>query len=488
MQNFFPKYVFLIFSSALLFMAGCGTTGYQRSAGLESSCPLGVDSLTIAEADSLIPHLFVGFKEKQRAIQYYEQGQEALSTADSLWIVYQSEFSGKASIKADSTDDKMKKKRQNFLDDMKTFLTKAEKKFRKSVDIDPFSLNSRDGLVRTHFLKAEIEENKSDYEQAEHVLRDMIERERGEHQLFFNLGECCFNLENWPEAFENYKRATDVFLQTKKFNRDSSLTSMAQDSIWNGIYFTYLYSQSVSLSKMYRADEAIAMIQKAKEVASSDEHKSIADRYEKWLNWDNGNIQTAEKRNEILKLVNEEKYGEAAARFEKLGQSLSDGAAKDEIEWRIAGLEFQYLNKKEQACERLLRVVRQWKPIALNSKNEDEKFQQYLKDCGAMHYHVGMSYIDKSDYRLARQYLDIGAEIDWFGKYKCQLELAKINKHNPQLSLDLIEKVLSVQSNLSVIEQLDALQIKLKVLKKLGPQYLAEAKQTYLQIRELQKN
>jgi hypothetical protein len=64
--------------------------------------------------------------------------------------------------------------------------------------------------------------------------------------------------------------------------------------------------------------------------------------------------------------------------------------------------------------------------------------------------------------------------------------LAKLNKHDPQISLEIIEKVLQDQTSLTIPEKLTALEIKLSALRKLGPQYLSETKQIYNQIRELQ--
>ena len=47
-------------------------------------------------------------------------------------------------------------------------------------------------------------------------------------------------------------------------------------------------------------------------------------------------------------------------------------------------------------------------------------------------------------------------------------------------------QVLKDEGSLTVPERLSALEIKLSALRKLGPQYLAETKQIYQQIRELQ--
>lgn len=489
-MRIYSKIYILIILLILIVIGGCGTSRHSHFSAHQRSRPVGVDSLTIAEADSLIPHLFVSYQATRNAAHLAEEANSVYFLADSLWQILTAESEELKSNNEALLPEHAQRKRksaQSSFDEVRKMLAIAEKKFLKSIKMDPFPLDSRDGLVQTYFLMAEIENKKEYYQKAEHQLRQLVNYEKGEHFVFFNLAECYFQLEEWNDAFNNYRRATDVFLETQTFSTKHTIASNELDSLDNVLLFTYLYSQAVSLSKMYRAEEAIALTKQAKKVAVTEEHKAIAARFEKWLNWDNGNIQTAERRDEILKLVEAAKYQEAAEQFQALQKSLSDSRAINEIEWRIAGLEFQYLNKKEQACERLFRVVKQQENSPMNFTLRDEREQQYLKDCGAMHYHLGMSYIDKANYRLAKKYLDVGAEIDWYGSYKCQLELAKMNKHNPQLSLNLIEKVLNASSNLTIVEQLDALQVKLKVLKKLGPQYLAEAKQTYLQIRELQK-
>ncbi|MFZ5517595.1 MAG: hypothetical protein ACOY90_13190 [Candidatus Zhuqueibacterota bacterium] len=490
MREIFLKSLISIVLYALIFLNGCGTTRHQFHAGDEGSDPVGVDSLTLAEADSIIPHLFVNFHHKQKSTQLCNDGERSLTAADSLWQLLRTEIRD-SSQNSDTTSETIltrEKRRQSHVEELTKCLVAAEKNFQKSIELNPFALDCRDGLARTYFLKADVEKNNSNFVKAEQVLLEILEREKGEHNLYFNLGECYFKLEQWENAFQNYSRAASVFSQTKDFYFDSTRSAQAQDSSANALNFTYLYSQAVCLSRMYRSAEALEMIRQAKTMAETEQRKSIAAHFENWLNWDNGNIQSAEKKNNILNLVKAEKYTDAANQFQTLKESLSDRDAIDEIEWRIAGLEFQYLNKKEQACDRLLRVIRNREKTASIALSNQENMRQYLKDCGAMHYYLGMNYIEKADYRSAKDYLAVGAEIEWSGKYKCQLELAKMNKHNPQMSLELIQKVLSADSNLTIPEKIDALQVKLKVLKKLGPDYLLEAKQTYLQIRELQKN
>jgi len=490
MREIFLKSFISTVLFALLFLNGCGTTRHQfhsRDAGTD---PVGVDSLTLAEADSIIPYLFVNFHHKQKSAVLCSEGERSLIAADSLRRLQVIEFQD-ASHDSDITSEaaiSREKRRQRLSEELTQCLLSAEKKFQRSIELNPFALNCRDGLVRTYFLKADVEKNNSNFMKAEQALLQILEREKGEHNLYFNLGECYFRLEQWEDAFQNYRQAASVFSQTRDFYIDSTSSARVQDSLANALNFNYLYSQAVCLSRMYRSDEALEKIGQAKHLAETEQHKSMAEHFETWLNWDNGNIRSADQRNTILNLVKEKKYAEAATQFQTLKESLSDGDAIDEIEWRIAGLEFQYLNKKEQACDRLLRVIRNREKTTSSDPSDLENMMQYRKDCGTMHYYLGMNYIEKADFRSAKDYLAVGAEIDWSGKYKCQLELAKMNKHNPQISLDLIQKVLSADSNLTIAEKIDALQVKLKVLKKLGPDFLLEAKQTYIQIRELQKN
>ncbi len=480
----------IIILLAIFIIISCNTTRYNLTVFKKSgNLPKGVDSLIVAKSDSIIKYLFVDYPAKQKADRLAKDARIALNQADSIWHRLEKlkldSTKLNSNIKSDSSFRKIVES-SPFIKDMKDNLQTAERNFLGSIKLNPFSLYTRDGLAQVYILWANIEKHEIFYEKALAVFEDMINVEKGEHLLFYKLGECYFHLKKWDQALLNYRQAEKVLLATT-FYADSILRKAPpNDSVKNDLHFNYLYSQAVCLARMYKAKEALSIIKEAKETGPSTGRKKIAERFEDWLNWDDGNIHAAEERSHILELIKNKQYAESVSRFDRLKNQLSDQIAIDEIEWRIAGLEFNYLDKKEHACNRLLAIVKKSEKALYYPVHLIPSYEKYVNDCGIMHYHLGIEFIQKAEYKEAQQYLKQGAKLNWYGNYKCQLELAKLNKHNPQATLEIIEKVLKDEDNLTVLERLSALEIKLSALRKLGPQYLNETKQIYHQIRELQ--
>lgn len=487
MKHFIIIFIILL---SIFILISCHTTKYKLTVfNKNTNLPEGVDSLIVANSDSIIKYLFVDFSSKQKAEKLADEARAALNQADTIWWNLKKismDTTKLTSPVASDSNLKIIEESTTLLKEIKDLLQTAEGNFLQSIKLNPFPLATKDGLAQTYMLLANIERSELYYEKAIAVFNDIINSEKGEHLLFYKLAECYYQVKHWEQALLNYREAEKILLSTT-FYADSVLHETSScDSLKNDFHFNYLYSQAVCLARMYKAKESLLILKKAKEKAPSIERGEIADRFEDWLNWDNGNIHAAEEKNFILELIRKENYEESVSRFEKLKDQLSDRIAIDEIEWRIAGLEFNYLNKKQHACNRLLNIIKKNEKATYYPAHLISTYEKYVIDCGIMHYHLAMDYIQKADYKQAQNYLEQGAKLNWYGNYKCQLELAKMNKHDPQISLEIIEKVLQDQTNLTIPERLTALGIKLSALRKLGPQYLNETKQIYIQIRELQ--
>lgn len=483
--------LFLVVLLITIILASCSTTRYSLSVfNNNSNYPVGVDSLIVTQSDSIIKHLFVDFADKQKAAKLAVQAQQALRQADSFWqqLKEMRKDSTEPELMSDDADSAVNSsvESSDLNDKITRNLAIAEKKYLQAIKLDPFPMNIKDGLARTYQLWAKVEKEEFYFERALSIFKDMIKYEQGEHILFFNIGECYFHLDKWDKALDNYRQAEQVLLATTFYEDSVLLETPSNDSLKQDLHFNYLYSQAVCLARMYKANEALSVIKTANQIAPTPERKKIAERFEDWLNWDNGNIHAAEERNVILELIKNKKYKEAVSRFEKLKNQLTDPLAIDEIEWRIAGLEFNYLNKKQDACNRLLSIIKKNKKAFYDNAQLKTIYDKYVNDCGIMHYHLGMDYIQDTDYKKAQKFMAQGAKLDWYGRYKCQLELARLTRHDPKTSLEIIDEVLLDRDNLTDNEKLAALEIKLIALRKLGPQFLNETKRVYLQIRELQ--
>ncbi len=480
-------FIFLLCAFAL---ASCRSTSVNLTAfGRSTDLPQGVDSLTIARSDSIIKFLFVDYPSRQKAEKLFNSALVALDRADSLHRRFKKLHSDTIPNYEDvgvAIDSTAAKSAMGLLKQIRSDLQLAEANLLQSTRLNPFLLPSKEALAQTYILWANVEKSNHYFEKAVAVLEDVVKVEKGEHVIYSKLAECYFRLANWQKALDNYIKAENVLLASN-FVIDSVLHELpSTDSLKNEIHFDYLYAQAICLARMYKAPEALAILRQAKEKAVSENKKKIAEQYEDWLTWDNGNIRAAEEKSNALELIQKKRYEEAVARFEKLKNQLSDPTAIDEIEWRIAGIEFTFLNRKKEGCDRLLRVVKKHTSIP-DHPQVRAAYESYVNDCGIMHYHLGMDFIQAADYKQAQKYFEQGAKLDWYGNYKCYLELAKLNKHDPGLTLDIVDRVLQDPLRLSDDERLAALEIKLSALRKMGPGYLAEASKTYQEIRELQK-
>ena len=483
------KNIIIVIILFYIIFISCNRASYRLPVfRIHNDSPVGVDSLIIANSDSIIKFLFVDFASERKARDLASEAQVELSLADSAWRLIKIDGDSTTRFIV-STADSIEKPQGEYNMIVKKIIAGleiAERRFQQSIKLNPFLLSSKDGLAQTYILRAQIEKPPIYFEKAAAILADLVQNEKSEHILCYRLGECYFQLGKWEQAFSNYHQAEKIFIGTKAFSKGGLFEYKPEDYHKIELLFNYLYSQAVCLARMYKSKEALIIINQARDMAPNDSLKKIAERFEDWINWDKGNIYTAEQKNQILKLINEKKYQDASTKFDSLKNQLSDPFAIAEIEWRIAGLEFRYLNKKEQACDRLLTIIEKNHNFSYHPNHSTVDFGTYLNDCGVMHFHLGMEFIEKADYKQAQKYLEQGANIDWYGDYKCQLELAKLNRHDPQISLSLIEKVLTTESSLTEVEKLTALEIKLGALKKLGSHHRIEAKQVYNQIRELQ--
>lgn len=472
-----------------LTFASCRSTNVNLSVFVRTpDHPQGVDSLTIVRSDSIIKFLFVDYQSSQKAERLLNRSLEALERADSLYYRFKKMQPDTIAHNADAAPDSSSndmKEAMNMLKQIRNELQFAESNLLQSTRLNPFLLASKEALAQTYILWADVEKSNLYLEKAIAIFEEILKLEKGEHNIFAKLAECYFRLMNWQKALNNYVMAERILLATN-FVIDSVLHELPEtDSLKNELHFDYLYSQAVCLARMYKATEALAMLKRAKEKAVSENKKKLAEAYEDWLTWDNGNIRAAEEKNNILELIQKKKYEDAVVRFEKLKNELKDPTAIDEIEWRIAHLEFKFLDRKQEACERMLRVVKNYRLLTAHP-DVQTAYSSYIEDCGVMHYHLGMEFIQSSDYKQAQKYLEQGARLEWSGNYKCDLELAKLNRHDPKLTLEIVDRVLQQPLRLSRDEMLTALEIKLSALRKMGPGHLAEASIIYRQIRELQ--
>jgi len=451
--------------------------------------PPGIDSLTAVVSDSITNRLFVSESRKSKAQSLYDKAKENYEIADSLWIM----LTSLSPDSCDSLEDKKKRKTDELTNKIYKRINKAENELKKAKKLNPYELSIKDLLAYLYLLYGNFSTDQEFYKKSIYELKEIILKEKCDHTLYDRLGQNYYKLKDWAKAYQNYKQAEKVLLETAFLNTKNEKKVFAgegefieTDSVDTDVLFRYVYFQAITGAKLYDTELALSLFKKAQQITPLPDQLKLVENYTKWIKWDEGNIAASEKKNIYLKLIDEKKYKEAKSGFEELIKELNTHKAKDEIGWQIAVIEYQFLDQQEKGCKRLFEIIKNIDIDETTGLPVDHDYKQYVTDCGTMFYKLGFQYKKQSKYKKAFKYFENAAQINWSGKWVSLLEIAKLSVHNPDKSLTIINQILSGNHNLNKSQHAQVLTLKLNALKRFGPERLEEIKDTYREIRSLQ--
>ncbi|MBN2009614.1 hypothetical protein JW960_09755 [candidate division KSB1 bacterium] len=468
----------LIISAYALMLSHCSS---HLSMHGRVSAPAGVDSLVAVQADSITAFLFTDEKSKIKAAQWFTKAKLRLAEAESLFVNWQS--ISDSLLNQSDKDSPRNKLHQSML---KSIIS-AENAANRSIEYNPFDYNTRSLIAQAYFFHGQITGTDFYYKRSKEILKSIIQQEKGEHSLYFRLGESCYQLNDWNCAYENYKLAENVLLSTtfaEKYGNGNGHSS--KNSVDHHAQFRYVSHQAIARARQYDNKNALILFKRAATMAVTATDSELVDNYIDWIQWDGGNIVTAEKKNHLMVLLKEKRYREARDGFEQLINELETQTAKDEINWRIALIEYEYLNQKEKACDRMHEIVRHISSVNMKNLPADSEYRQYASDAGAMFYKLGFDYKKLSQYKNAYRCFSTASDIEWYGKSKSLLELAKLSIHDATQTLDIVNEILKDDNDLNGQELLQVYTLKLNALKRFGRERLTEIQETYRQIKALQ--
>jgi len=476
-----------IFISYITILNGCGVISKLKNNEEVFIFP-GIDSLTAVTSDSISNQLFVCESRKFKANSLFNKAKKHYQIADSLWIISKE-------IKIDSTDSlhgNLSAKKHELSNIIIEKITKAENHFKKAIRLNPFDLNIKDIFASVYFLHGRISNDSNYFEKSIDLLKEINNKDKSNHFLYYRLGENYYYLKDWQNAYQNYHQAENALLNTAFLNSRKGKEFLAgryvgPDSVDAATHFRYVYYQAITISKLYNTELALSLFQRAQQIAPSQDQLKMVENFTRWIKWDDGNIAASEKKNTYLQYLKEKKFKPAKSGFEKLIKELNTQKAIDEINWQVALIEYEFLDQQEKACQRLNEIVQNTPIDQETSLPIDQDYRQYFTDCGKMFFKLGIDYKKNSKYKDAYRCFDSASQIHWPGKWRSMLEIAKLLSQNPEKSLKIINQILDSQHNLNKAEQLDVLTLKLNALKRFGTTKLEESKDTYQQIRDLQK-
>ncbi len=364
-------------------------------------------------------------------------------------------------------------------------LEKARGTFELSLQYNPFDNNTKLWLARTYQLLAKRFLDEQNYIKAIGIIEHLTRLQRDQHALHARLGDCYLALKKYPVALQNFKKAEEVLRATTVFeipaNRDLNAANVAAATD-SGAMFLYLYYQGESYIKLLKADSALSVLHRAKEFSPTPESHAAADNNIKWINWDNGNILASEKRDSLFAQVDAGKYSDAAKGFSKLLPDLRTARTRREIGWRLATLEFNHLQREEEAL-RTMQIVVQARGRDSLEVVADTLYQRYIDSYGAMCFNQGQKMLAVKKFTTALTYFNQSATLDWNYRAKSYLELGKLAVNDPPRAETLVKQALKLGKQLDTREEVAALELITQALKRQGK--FDEARQYFERYRRL---
>ncbi|MBN2009612.1 hypothetical protein JW960_09745 [candidate division KSB1 bacterium] len=343
--------------------------------------------------------------------------------------------------KLGKTSDSLEVKRQTL--NCLLELEKARVELETSIKLNPFDHRTQKYLIWIYQQLSDMYTDTGYFERSAALLETLVYIVKDDPQLHYKLGEQYMWLNNWEKAHENVQRSIDLLLDTD------------WESINTNTLFSHYILRAEAEMKMGNVEDALLTLNYAKLIAPTPSDESKVQWQIDWINWDNGNLENSRQYDELqTELATSTDYPALKRKLESLLKSLKTDPARYEILWQISRLQFQHLNEKDEAVSRLQELVHKV-PLDTSGYAVDPRQQKYINDYGLMCYNLGISHVEKEEYRLAFLYFYQSTCFKWNGVGKSYLQLAYLASAQNEYTLDYCNHALKYANALAVNEIVD---------------------------------
>lgn len=428
-----------------------------------SQIPAGIDSAVALRAKIKADRLFVSPDREQLAdslttysldfIKITEELFEVLSTKkeelDSFRLADKYLNLKPDELKSLSLEDAKKRERtlEKVVEDSLTitivnslldyFLNHCNELIQRATELNPFNLPALQLLAISNRDKGQIFKDTLAYRHSIQTLNKYLTHERGQAIIYYDIGQCYFEIKNWQKSYEFYKKAKEIYVITSLFVEDTTELDekyrnlKLPPKVDPAKYFNFLYRKGVAEIKVHKADSALATLKQALALApAKNEEDAVKHWIDNYILWDGGNIYAAEQRDIINDSLNAKNYSWAKNAYVRLLSNLRTKKAKDNITWRLARVEYYILDQIEEAGDRMYNLVINADTSKVKSSiykaPDDSLYKRYFKDCGEILFRLGSTFKDQGLQDKARIYFSKDTTFEWSGRGKAFLPLAML--------------------------------------------------------------
>lgn len=486
-----------------LIILGCAAQQpiVQEEKSADTRIPPGIDTLTAVIADSLFSLVLVSEEDENDSRQLFEQAEQWNDLADSLWQASRTGLNNREdsliALKQVALIEAIFQSEQEWLKQTQKMMKKlgrlnsavlarmSDALFVKATNLYESAIKKNRFEIRyrrrySQFLKSlATRYNAPAYLQhAASELERIVFFIKGNHQLFSDLGEIYLLLADWKNAYKQYDLAQVALRRTAIFMVPEPKLYLSRPSevpIDTLRLMSYLDKAGWCKTKLYEALPALSIYREAFALATEPAWQQLFEKRIKWILWDDGNIRATEIRDKGDSLFQfQQKYAEAKTVYLALLPSLWTKRTRDEINWKIAQLDFAYLDHKFDGVGRMHQIIRHTAMDSITGAPLDSTYQRYFNSYGAMCFNIGAENWNK-DRLTAFLYLNQAVEINFDLRSKAFLLLADFSEFDPHETIELCTKTLEVIENLTVDERQILYQLLHSSYRKLGDFQQAKA-------------
>jgi tetratricopeptide (TPR) repeat protein len=465
-------YLFIAIGFVAGLSTGCFAPG-KKAPRDALDVPPGLDKQTVVQANQVAGNNFVSAKQEQEAGKFAATGKQHLDKVDEFWKYLEQQVQQRSLGNAEQAQfdrelnqgaqalTKWKQLTNNGADKKKLqsalgYCEKAKAHLENAVRINPFDKNARALLAVAYYNMQNYFGQEKNYEKSVEILERLVRIERGEHELFRLLGENYLALGAYKRAVQHFNQGKTVLIKTSFEGPPPAAT----------LYY-YAYMLGDTYARMYNARTSLNMFQAALQFARSEQEKADVENYIKWIDWDGGNIRASERWDEIVALENTKDYKKMVGACEKMLPNLQTKEAKLAVHQKLAVVEFEFLDRKDQAVERMKRVFEAISPEQL--QNPDERTAPILNTYGAMLYRLGVEARNRDERKTALAYFSKAATFKWHQMAKALIEMVTLVWNTPEQAVQYGEKALQLGENvLTQTEKCELLSLLVKACKSAG--------------------
>ena len=323
-------------------------------------------------------------------------------------------------------------------------LTMVKNNLEQALQLNPFDTDLKGIIEMIYFYLDEIFAFKNDDVNRVQLLNNLlhiVEDIDTRIEFYNQLGKIYRNHQLWEEAKHNFNQAVSTIFEGEEAKIDSALL------------FQNIYYRGEAYLRLYQDEGALESFERARMVAPSQENYQQLTGLIGYINWDQGNIRASEQLQNARNLSRGNKYEDAEQAYVDLKKIIQTEQAKREAQLELSIIQFNNLNKQDEAIDSLWTVV--IKELSVDSvtgvsTNPDDNY--YWENYAFMCIELANKYFENNR-KLSFIYFLKTIQVDCPYRASAYLGLANLTLNNSNICLNYCNRALEFQHQLTEMEK-----------------------------------